>query len=576
MFGNRVAYTQSPGGIRRGLIWQSSEDIPPEPYMDPSNYIWDYRVGCKPGNIPWIHTSSGDFKRTVSSNNPYFTSLTPVFNDPGVISGSDLYGPVFNSLVIPKYDVQEIEIPLTLFGYYDSFIDDPNTGEPYMASLGKVTAYLMDISFQYYPWRCTLYSNGASDDTPDLIKNGFVSPNTPPWCYETVNGFEIDSDCGIMNKGYYTRTNGQTLYSPQTSSGVQLMQTRALRRVSFPSCPTLFRGRVVFCELDFAASQGMTFQGIDPDAITAYLTNILDQYAMPVDNLFIGCKTYNRQQGRFFNNFTLQGLHKKIGYNSKHVRQNSMLTRYQYSEGIISENNLFTMMYSPVVPPSVYLDTNDYDYILRLGRGIIPNATMFKQVSDPEIAAPHISLPVMCGGLRTHLKTPSSIWWNQDTYYPSYIIPRYSYQGDVTSGSSHLDLLMSYGGTTFTNQTANGPRGGSYSYNGYAYPYSMLTQDYTDFNEQTPPFTPFHDVLSRGFSDDPTETQAVIDTIRYSTMQPKLNFHEKYLVEVMPVNSLCNIWYASPTSGWSSQHSGKYKYVGMKGKVSLFENFLGT
>lgn len=573
MFGNRLVYTQSPGGIRRGLIWQSS-DVVPGPTIDPRNYVWDFRVEPQPGNVPWVDMGTqGVFKKSTSFSDPYLTSVTPIFNDPNIVSGNNTYGAIFNSKILDILNPVPIEVPQSVFPYYTSFIEDPSTGDAYMASFGKATAYYADIEFQIRPeFLPILYSNASADQIARLIETPLFTDN-PESTYSTQNAFELSSDCGPMNKGYGDVSLGQPIYTDQTSSSVQLMIARAQKRVMLSGVPLVFKGRVYFCELDFAAIANMIPAGIDPDNVTAFMLNEMAGYSVPGDSQFSGSKTRNNQSGNFFTDFHIGNLTKKNGYNMKHTYNTGALTRYQLSQGIISENNLFTLMFSPVVPPSCYLGSSNYDYIVRLGRGLTPPINVFEQVSIPEIAAPHLAGPVICGGLGTG--TNNGEWWNSNSYYPSYIIPRYNYQGAVTGGS-HFDPLICYGGNTFFNNVSNSPRGGSYSYNGYAYPYNASLSDHSDFNESNPPFTPFHPYLDHHFTSDLQRVQMSLDTIRYASMQPKIDLGEKILCEVEPVNSIMNVWYNSNSSGFAGQHSGKYKFCALKGKVSLFENLMSA
>lgn len=89
MFGNRVTYTMSPGGVRRGLIWQSSTATPRK--ADPRNYLFDYRFNgtnvlpvaryqnsqIYPGTpVWWEWLPSFTEIREFSYNYPYRTAWT--------------------------------------------------------------------------------------------------------------------------------------------------------------------------------------------------------------------------------------------------------------------------------------------------------------------------------------------------------------------------------------------------------------------------------------------------------------------------------------------------------------------
>ena len=263
MFGNAINYTWGPGGIRRGLIWQSSKT---GDKIDPRWHLFTpFRQAGALSS--YYYAQNRDFE--------LFLGGFPVEE------GSNNMGMMGNMLHF--HSPTEIDCP---YFTYQTEVEPDAHGNNYYKTFGDQKCYYEDIDFYINPTMCNV-GNPNSEAVLDFDAQ---------YNMYTVGGdgnhYQITSKPTAYSKGYGLSSAGEC-QDNFTSDGVY----KALKaeRMTYPSCPMRIKCRVVYADYPFALSANFTggraaalAMELPYDSITAFFKDYLDQYTIPADDVFKG------------------------------------------------------------------------------------------------------------------------------------------------------------------------------------------------------------------------------------------------------------------------------------------------
>lgn len=524
MFSNKIAYTQSPGGIRRGLIWQSS-DMNARP--ETRNFIISpYTLGFGAYSVL---RSNG--------KNMNVPADTYVADDDRVIGVQGIR---------PTY--QNEQIPSFTFPYVTQVLTDPVTLQDYFNILADGYIRKFDIDLYVYP-RVIKAFNSNGNPVDIVVETWYKSSDLSPVFVNVYNNVkQINQDGSGSGTGY-------ELLTPGNPASNEPMLTYPM--MSSPSLPMRIKGTFLYVDYPYAFA-GENFSSraqalnamIAYDTITTQLSNMLANEPMPSDSLFRGSKINSPHRGTYISGFNAipafqmtSGTRYDTTSSSTSTQQKWAMTKGVHYEGL---NQDFQFFFSPIVYPySVYQGGMDSFCIIGKDKGLSYDELDFLKHEKPVFMSPIMNLPRANRVFSERLKqTPDVDAGN----YAASLIPHVR-PLQWTAGS------FSHSGTaSYWNNTAN-PFNPYFVINvgndGVLMPYGL------SYGSQ-------RDIQTLIRFEQQTGAQFWRDE---SVIQPLFNKDELYSVEVCPELAKHN--YGVHTNTFQS--SGRYKYAGFKGKISFFE-----
>jgi hypothetical protein len=273
----------------------------------------------------------------------------------------------------------------------------------------------------------------------------------------------------------------------------------------------------------------------------------MSSYSQPSDNDFIGSAAKRNESTQHYETFNIPQL-TSIGDRSViPTSYGRTVIRYTMTHGVLynSFNKAFQMFFSPVSYPmvgsTVRSSQTEGDYWCRLTDNPdyqdVYNTDLFFRHSTPGFKSPVIKLPGYTG-----------YTINNGTITPTYIRRTTEYTpAALTSDSVRIPYMtgLEQRSPAYLRYSTLGARA-NFTYSGSAANYTI------NFHDSRPDQS--GDSCFTGF------------------LQPKVSYHEKYLQSIDSAVSMCTTTLVSSMGTGSPQgFSGRYKFAGFKGKISLFE-----
>lgn len=524
-FSNRIAYTQSPGGIRRGLIWQSS-DIRPRQY-DSRNVIF-----C---DVPGLMPSSKVPGQGV-------TNMTPkIFADiPGGLEGH-IFIPNDGSIsgTVPTQYLNQV--PILQGADMSSLHEFVNQMYPYVDGVDAMTdelSYYVDIDMYISPRTSYVgYTNEAAErntlDTEDIS-------------YKYYNLWQLNQNQEGTNKGYYNTYPGESFPVPDSDISQYLERDR----LALSPCAYRIKGRLWYSDYPYAMTSvpgDRTFPFTDAND---FILSLMSQYTVPSDDIFVGSAAKNNEATGFYDVYTIPRMTDAYGTRYKTGGSGSNLYYYMNKGVVYSDADKMVQMFlSPILYPMVGSTQASHqvsgDYYCRIVTNpdyqAQYNTDLFFKHATPGIISPCIKLPGVTG-------------YDVKQIDGTIVSPSYKRQTFVFGSGINYPYMSGMDSNTPTylkNSTLGTCE--TMSFSGSAAQYSF---NFTDLLERNPtgssPYVRFSDSTLTGW------------------LQPKVQYHEKYIQDIDTAVSMCR---TTSTSGGPSGtgFSGRFKFVGFKGKLSLFE-----
>ena len=404
---------------------------------------------------------------------------------------------------------------------------------------------------------------------------------------------ELNQDQKGHNYGYFVYSQGESF---PTDPSWNTSQTLERKRIGVPPCFMRIKGRLYFSDFPFVNRTLPTRLDFPSSNVTTWFLNQMATYTPPSDDDFIGAgaKRNNVNGNAFYTPFKMKDLPACPGeyvneYTNSSASNDYPYYQYQYAKGILYEDNddtLQQMLFMPISYPmvsttfganattGVYSQSNG-DYICRV-TGVQDyqsqyNTDLFFKHSIPGFVPPIISLP---GKIRSLTPDPNTAGFSNIDGQLSY------FEFNPNMVSTQQNITTSYQYPKFCgldNQSGNYLRMSTVGVPQYSF-----NQTHTAQNQRQPQnFTPivFTDInrASRLWADT---TIQLVDKYINGFLQPSVKYHEKYIQNVDCAVARCitskigNHSIRDPEThqyeaiGWS----GRYKFIGFKGKISYFEN----
>lgn len=533
MFGNRMLYTWGPGGVRRGLIWQSSSaGASPE---DPR--FWCFTPYRTNGGNSDIYDANGNV--LVSLPNGYNVENT---NYHGV-----------TGFKIPINTPIQINVPQYI--YVPTYDTDPN-GNPFLSSFGDENSYYEDIDFYIDPQMLTA---GGQNRQPELEIQGRDTQYVKRHYVTLYNNYQLTNGPSVKAYGYIANSIGEVLEPRPSGDSYAIGIWDILNRLrpSFPSCPMRIQMRVVYSDYAFAMSGAFSGGQSAADSLefpfslcNSYLTNILNGYNVPTDQYFNGSGIQSKLHGSFYQNFNVPTFQPISADRTETYALTSQTHKfYRYTKGALYEglNNDFQMYVSPVMYPGVYnIDgpgmVNDYTiHLPSVASGV--NTQNFGKHASPYMLPPIIKTP--------YLK--DIIYYGSGNQTPEYYATRMGFtSGTITSNSdSNVNAA-----TTFMTGEIN-----SFS----ALRTSILgAQGVSRINTLDNPNFTYEDLI-QNLEPNRQRTDQIT-----GYLQPVVNKGTKYTQEFEVITAKGDTT-SRPLGTSDGALSGRFKYIGLKGKISWYE-----
>lgn len=514
------AYTQGPGGVRRGPIWQSSN-------LTPSRIDNRYHLFT-----PWREGSSSLFSE-IEGNAINTKNGLPTAYAWGGATG----------FKIPTNQPTLINCPYYI--YIPSTAQDSH-GDYFLTSFGDEMSYYEDIDIYLSP---VIMKQGSNTDFDDPV----IELNNQTYTL-TNYAQEITNAPKAFAKGYYTKSQGEIFDEPTASAVKAFLESQ---RIAYPSCPMRIQMRIVYSDYPFALSAAYTGGASSARAIEFpfesckdYFTGILDQYVMPSDNDFNGSGISSRNGGAYYDDFSFPAFQVESGARkSKYSSTTAQNKFYRYTEGALYNGlqKSLQMYISPLMYPMVRNTdggTNDnYDYYMLLpSYASDVNTNRFKAHAHPYMLPPVVSTPRI----------------SEIRYYSGVADPRYNpitlkfASGNFTSNDNNSPFMATgdLAAFSFVQGSTLGAKGVSRS---------------TSSSDYTTPTWPH-------FTNPQGITGNAIDHIS-GYMQPKIIKGQKYIQEfrVVCVKGDTHVYTGQSETSNNGAFSGRYKFLGFKGKISFFE-----
>lgn len=548
MFGN----TQSPGGIRRGPIWQSSD------------------MGNKERDLRYLIYSDGDY-----SNILY-----------GISSGGVVYSMNSGGLMMPDiassaHGYQEIRPDVSdaqTFNYinYPYHIHYDTTSDPdgmFMDEFAHEKSMVIDVDLYVDPYM----GSYCNPNGPTILVPTVTHHTDPLFSYDGwTNVLQFGSGEKFDAKVYSQLIDGQSVqgYSEQLTNAVdkRLQRDRAV----IPCCPMRIKGKMVYSDYCFAmsatkvASAAAARAAIAVDRPNGFQASIATEFfeqklatEMPsYDHQgFRGAGVQSPPQGSIYQSFTLGGYQDHTSSPlidlTDNRNGNESTQRYHYCRGNVYGDNVegnsdITFYFSPCIYPMYYngnhyagLNQGDMSLTLATSHARelqIKDARdyLFAAHADPGFLSPILQVPIL-----TAVNTEPGQSGDYGAWNRPYIRSRHVTEPNPTNNWSRALRMAPYGSGTDDATEATGLR---------------------NFD-----ICAAHGIYRTGRgSGEPTYFRAgpssVNLKIEKGIIQPEVNLGVKYLQDV---DSACASYIAiAQTSG---AFSGRYKFIGFKGTISFFE-----
>lgn len=515
-------YTQGPGGIRRGLIWQSS-NIGGKQY-DSRNVIFCDVVGLMPSSkVPGQGV----------------LNMTPkIFaNIPGGLDGH-IFIPndgTTDGTVTTQYLNQ---IPILQGADLSTLHEFTNQMYPYIDGVDALTdelSYYVDIDMYIDPATAFVgYTNEPAER--NTLDEHDIS-------YKYYNLWQFNQNQEGTNKGYYNTFPGESFPVPDSAISQYLERDR----LALSPCAYRIKGRLWYSDYPYAMTSLPGDRSFPFTNANDFILSLMSQYNTPSDNDFIGSATKNNGSTGFYDAYTIPRL--TDGYGTRYRTGGSGSNLYYYMDkGVVysDANKMVEMFLSPILYPMVGSTQASHqvsgDYYCRIVTDpdyqAQYNTNLFFKHASPGIISPCIKLP---GVTKYDITQPDD----------AIVRPTYKYQTFVLGTGWNYPAMsgMDSNTPTYLRQSTLGACS-TFSFSGSAAQYSF---NFTDLLERNP--------ISYSTLEDSTLT---------GWLQPKIEYHEKYIQDIDTAVSMCR---TTSTSGGPSGtgFSGRYKFVGFKGKLSLFE-----
>ena len=517
-FGNAIAYTQSPGGVRRGLIWQSSNmgpRIDPRWHLfNPRQLINDYRIGTPQGNIALPN------KGLPIAGASYYSAMT------GKKLPIDLNRTPINC---PEYP-------------YITTTDVDGGGNTFITSYANERSFYQDLDFYIDPKMCNVGEASDLDNPSEWYRNG----GGGPYLIRGARG-QLQNSGTPYGAGYYEISPSD--YEP-TGTPTTMDHVYSDDRISYPSSPMRIKCRVVVSDYPFTLSPKFTnhqygiVSQFNCDICGAYFDSILDAYTMPTAADFSGSKIETQDSGSYYDTFAIPVFSDISGTRKEDSSLNSSgatVRQYRKMSGLlnIAQEPTFQMLVSPVMYNygpgqdwNVFLPSSYYETTAE-------KLTKMGKHADPYLLPPEIITPYVLN--------------NPDPYSH---VTTYSEQTGYNFTSGNYNTISSTGGYFYDGYGTTAEERAS-----YISPYGVFRNYPTGIT-----FPDLH------FGYHIPDTPAV-DRIREypeSYVQPIIQRGQKYIQEFRTSVAVFN---AQRTSSGSDYYgvSGRYKYIGIKGCISWYE-----
>lgn len=532
MFGNRIVNTMSPGGIRRGLIWQSSQAG--EHKKQNRNFVVDPYTYAY-GSITAIDPKTG--------KNIYFPSGTYVDSDDTVC---ELAG------IRPSYSSQLIPITYPNFEYATTI--GQKDGVDYLETLADQLAVRFDVDLYVYPNVMPMGNNPYSVDE-DMYQ---VSDYHKVDVQNFHNVSQIFSNKSAGNKGYNIKTPG--------NSGSNIASYRK-PMCGTPSMPMRIKGTFVYCDYAYAVAGDLNSSSaiargniIDFQSPTTYFSNILAGISYPDMNEFEGSSINTPNQGGYYDYYPNIMVYYDISGTRYDTTSSSTSNSQEWAmtKGIIKESYAgqgiphHQFFFSPIVyPHSVYQNGTDAYCVIGSDHGTSYDETNFLHHEMPAFMSPIFNMP------RANLVYSENLKYTASPDALTYTASLHPRLRPLTwSGGSYSHAS----GASFWNNTDLPFKPST----NYADPKSILMPYGVDIGSEN--------VLTNSMIEFVIDQYNAQRWNNEGIVQPKLNKGDKWIMAVNPEIARHSFGVrTTPNSGSGGSTSGRYKYCGFKGYVSFFE-----
>jgi len=524
MFSNKIAYTQSPGGIRRGLIWQSGGEVKK---TQTRNFI-----------ISPYSLSFGSYSVLRNNGNQMTVPSDVYIADDNTTVGVQGIRPGYLNAEIPSFT----------FPYITQTAYDESTETEYLSILADAYVRKFDIDFYVYP-DVIQYFNSAGNPVSTVVETWYKASDLSPVTVTLYNNVkQINGDGSGSSTGYEMLTPG----NPSSNNNILTYPM-----MSSPSLPMRIKGTLLYADYPYAFA-GENFSSraqalnamIAYDTITTQLSNILNGYSYPSDTNFNGSSINSPHRGSYIDGFTAipsfqmtTGTRYDTTSSATSATQKWAMTKGIHYDGL---NQDFQFFFSPIAYPfSTYNGGMDSYCIIGKSQGLNYDEIDFIQHENPVFMSPIMNLPRANRVFSENLKQTAS---SSSLSYTASLTPHIRPLEWTTGTVTHS------GTASFWNNTANpfNPQFVTYVGNdGVLMPYGL------SYGSQK-------DIQSLISFEQQDSAQVWRDE---NVIQPIFNKGALYSVEVCPELAKHN--YGVHTSTFQS--SGRYKYAGFKGKVSFFE-----
>ena len=521
MFANKITYTQSPGGIRRGLIWQSSETRPAR--KEQRNFFIS----------PYTYTY-GDF-----------TELIGQENVKSIVFPSGAYTNENNEIVRVqgfRPDLLNAQpVSSIVFPYATTVKTDPLTGQDYLAILASALVTTYDIDCYIYP---SVYK-----DTSFYHKSyGELYPGYEAPIEYYYKGRQLNKHGTISANYYFEKTPGNI-----DSNSEELQKPRMIT----PSLPMRIKGTFLFCDYAYSLSNKETGSRaaarsayIDYETITQQLSAIFSNLPTPGQGDFLGASISSPEWGNFYTLDTIPAFTQASGVRYDDTSNATNSRHWRMTQGVQYDglNCDYQFFFSPIqYPHSLYDVGGDFYCILN---GMTYDEHNFILHDTPMFMSPIMNLP-----RADYVNKQAPIKRSPDDH--------------TVSGFGSQHLYPHRRAMTFTPGTFNHGYSNSFWQNNGIFkpdiataiapcilrPYGM---DYESRVSESV------DVTSIPFNIGDHEGLRFNDT---PVIQPGYTKNTKYTVNVSP--QIASHDFIVTTN--AGDCSGRYKYCGFKGTVSFFE-----
>lgn len=524
MFNNRMLYTQSPGGVRRGLIWQSSNmDI----RREGRNFIVDpYSITFGPLTI---------FDTNNNNKNLYTPSDTYVAPDDTIVRVQGIRPPYLHAQNISYPDFPYI----TQIDYKD--------GAPYFSFLADQYAFECEIDMYVYPDIIANFAGGSNHNPVSYQDFTYYksSDSSPVTLRAVHNSSQLNRNQSGSSFGYVMKTSG----NPDSN-----VNELTYPMCASPSLPMRIKGTLIYCDYPYAVasdnnSSDTAARGniIDPIAPTQFFSNLLSQKAYPSLSLFDGSKINSPNEGNYYALSSIPSfqMDQRVRYDTTSSQtsniQNWIMTKGTHYEGL---NQDYQFFFSPICyPHSVYQGGLDSYCTISSAYGTHYDETNFLRHENPVFMSPIMNLPRANRVYSENIKEGPS--QSAITYSCSLHPHRRALQW--TSGNNQ----HSYGASFWNNS--------DFPFRpelvGSAVDPSSVLMPY---GYSVGPLTVVNNILFNN-------TDVCLQWSDESILQPRFFRGNKYTVNVCPEIARHHF------SARGRNTSGRYKYCGFKGTVSFFE-----